>query len=226
MRYSEEYNLRDGLVYDPTDTSDTDFFRGDTATPVFDTVNGAMRLGDSTIPATLNSRLQFLFGDFEFTMVTDSLSPDSNDGASAAQGKRWGLINVGDTLERGAAYFEMDYDTVTGGDTGTTAPLRAVIRSEAGTVQRKNITWDTLWADVNTRYRIRWESDGYKFLINDSVYATLGDKPDSSTSTFQINTTIPQHIRIVNTTLDDCGATLLKFVVVRNARIINKTKLM
>ena len=113
----------------------------------------------------------------------------------------------------------MRYDTVTGGDTATTRPLRAVIRSEAATVQRKNITRDTLWGQ-NTRYRINWESDGVNFLINDTIYANLGDRPDSSNSTFQINTNLPQAIRIVNTTVDAAEPLGLGLLVVRNSRMI------
>jgi hypothetical protein len=136
----------------------------------------------------------------------------------------FGLENIGDTLERGAAYFEMRYDTITGGDTTNTRPLRAVIRSEAGTVQRKNITWDTTWGDANaragTRYRISWEADGYTFLINDSVYATLGDNPDSTNATFQINTSIPQGLRLSNRTVDaiDTSAMSLGLLAIRHAR--------
>ena len=222
---SDERDLRSGLVYDPTVRGfDSSFWRGDTADITFDTVRNALEFGDTGLVGKASSLSQFLYGDFEFTVTVDSLSPDSNDGASLAQGKRWGLQNSGDTLERGAAYFEMRYDTVAGGDTATTRPFRAVIRSEAGTVQRKNITWDTLWggAAQAPRYRISWEADGYTFLINDTVYATLGDRPDSSNSTFQINTSIPQALRIVNTSVDtvDSSAMGVKLVVVRNARMI------
>lgn len=222
MRHSEERDLREGLVYDPTVRGfDSNFWRGDTADITFDTVRNALEFGDTGLVGKATSLSQFLYGDFEFTISLDSLSPDSNDGASLAQGKRWGLQNPGDTNERGAAYFEMRYDTVAGGDTTTTRPFRAVIRSEAGTVQRKNITWDTLWT-LNTRYRINWESDGVRFLVNDTVYATLGDRPDSSNSTFQINTAIPQALRIANTTVDtvDSSAMGLKMLIVRNSRMI------
>ena len=142
--------------------------------------------------------------------MVDSLSPDSNDSE-----KRWGLQNIGDTLERGASYFEMRYDTVAGGDTATTRPLRAVIRSEVGTVQRKNITWDTTWNNTRTRYRIVWESNGYNFLINDTIYATLGDRPANSASTFQINTSIPQALRLSNRTADSMDVSL---IAIRNVR--------
>ena len=218
IQRSEEKDLREGLVYDPAVKGfDSNFWKGDTANLLADTVKGAIKVGDTGLVGSASSYSQYLYGDFEFTIRTDSVSPDSNDSE-----RRWGLQNLGDTIERGAAFFEMRYDTVAGGDTATTAPLRAVIRSESGTVQRKNITWDTTWASANTRYRIKWESDGYTFLINDSVYATLGDNPDSSNATFQINTSIPQAIRIVNRSIDstDTAVMSLKLLAIRNARKI------
>lgn len=221
MIRSEELDLREGLVYDPAIKGyDSNFWKGDTANLTFDSVKNAIKVGDTGLVGNASSYSQYLYGDFEFTIRTDSLSPDSNDGASAAQGKVWGLKNLGDTLERGAAYFEMRYDTVAGGDTTNTTPLRAVIRSEAGVVQRKVIPWDTLWGSSNTRYRISWEADGYTFLINDSVVATLGDNPDSTNATFQINTSIPQALRLQNSSLDstDTSAMSVKLIAIRHAR--------
>ena len=221
MLRGEEIDLREGLVYDPAVKGfDSSFWKGDTANLLADTVKGAIKIGDTGLVGSASSYSQYLYGDFEFTLRFDSLSPDSNDSE-----KHWGLINLGDTLQRGAAYFEMRYDTVTGGDTLTTRPLRAVIRSETGVVQRKNITWDTLWAGggvdtTNTRYRILWEQSGYSFLINDTVYATLGDKPDSANSWFQVNTRIPQALRLSNRTVDaiDTSAMTMKLLAIRNAR--------
>ena len=220
MRNSEEIDFRDGLVYDPAVKGfDSNFWKGDTANLTFDTVRNAIEFGDTGLVGSASSYSQYLYGDFEFVITVDSFSPDSNDSE-----KYWGLRNLGDTNQRGAAYFEMRYDTVAGGDTGNTRPLRAVIVSETGTVQRKNITWDTLWGGTaaGARYRIRWEGSGYQFLINDSIYATLGDKPDSSNSTFQINTSIPQAIRISNRTVDtgDSAAMGLKLLNIRHARKI------
>lgn len=226
MRNSEEYNLRRGLIQDPVVSGfDSSFWHGDTANLVNDTVRGALRLGDTGLPASASSYSQYLFGDFEFTVAIDSLSPDSNDGASASEGKLFGLKNIGDTLQRGAAYFEMRFDSVTGGDTLTTRPFRAVMYDEAGNKQAKNITWDTNWGGGGrlARLRISWEEDGYTFLINDTVYATLGDRPAGSATRYQINTTIPQAIRISNRSVDttDTNSTALKFLAVRNSRMIN-----
>jgi hypothetical protein len=222
MNRSEEIDLREGLVYDAyVKGADSNFWKGDTANLTFDTVKNAIKVGDTGLIGSASSYSQYQYGDFEFTLTVDSLSPDSNDGASAAQGKRWGLLNKGDTRERGAAYFEMRYDTVTAGDTANTRPLRAVIVSEAGVKQQKNITWDTLWM-TNARYRISWEADGYSFLVNDTVVATLGDKPDSSNSVFQVNTSIPQALRLQNSTLDtvDTSSMSVKLITIRHARKI------
>lgn len=227
MLESEEYDLRQGHFYDPTVRGfDSYFLLGDTADLLADTVRNALKIGDTALVGSASSIPQFKFGDVEFAMLTDCLSPDSNDkGNYPAEAKLWGFKNIGDTLNRGAAYFEMRYDTQTGADTTVTKPLRAVIHDELGTVQRKTIAWDTNWENGRlTRYRIRWENEDVKFLINDTVYATLGDKPDSSNATFQINTTIPQAIRISNRLgLDttDTSSTALKFLNVRNARVIN-----
>ena len=226
MLGSHEFDLREGLVYDPyTKGFDSNFWSVDTTDSLgYDTAKsgiqgGPIRIGDTGLVGSMSSYSQYLYGDFEFNISVDSLSPDSNDGAALTRGKMFGLENIGDTLQRGAAYFEMRYDSVAGGDTLTTRPFRAVIRSEAGTVQRKNITWDTLWG-TRTRFRISWEADGYTFLVNDSVYATLGDRPDSSNETFQINTSIPQAIRVSNRTVDtvDTSAMALNLLTVRHTR--------
>lgn len=226
MTESEEYNLRGGHFYDPVVRGfDSYFLLGDTADLLQDTVRGGIKLGDTALVGSASSIPQFLFGDVEFSLITDCLSPDSNDkGNYPAEAKLWGFRNIGDTQVRGAAYFEMRYDTQTGADTTITKPLRAVIHDEQGTLQRKNITWDTNWENFRTtRYRIRWESDRVQFLINDTVYATLGDKPDSSNVTFQVNTTIPQAVRVSNRIADttDTNPQALKYINIRNARVVN-----
>lgn len=222
----EERDFRQGLFYDPSVKGfDSYLLLGDTVDLLADTVKGALKIGDTGLVGSASSIPQFIYGDVEFAMLTDCLSPDSNDkGNYPAEAKLWGFRNTGDTAGRGSAYFEMRYDTQTGSDTTVTKPLRAVVVSETGTVQRKTISWDTNWENSRlTRYRIRWESDGYTFLINDTVYATLGDRPDSSNVTFQINTSIPQAIRISNRSLDttDSAATTMKYMNIRNAKIIN-----
>lgn len=214
MQNSEERDFRDGLVYDPyVKGSDSNFWKGDTANLVFDSVGNTLRIGDTGLVGSASSYSQYLYGDFEFTIRMDTLSPDSNDSE-----KRWGLQNPGDTLERGAAYFQAAYDTNT--DTLTTRQLWATIRDEQGNRQRKRIAWDTSWDTTNARYRIVWESDAVRFSINDTVYATLGDKPDSSNSTLQINNSIPQALRLSNRSLDtsDSSPTRLKLLAIRNAR--------
>jgi hypothetical protein len=222
MLRGEEIDFREGLVYDPVVKGfDSNFWKGDTANLLADTVRGAIKIGDTALVGSMSSYSEYLYGDFEFTMAIDSLSPDSNDGASATEGKLFGLKNIGDTLQRGAAYFELRYDTVSGGDTTNTRPLRAVMYDEVGNKQSKNITWDTNWSGGGrlTRFRIGWEPSGYTFLINDTVYATLGDK-GAANATYQINTSIPQSLRISNRSLDttDTSSTALKLLVVRHTR--------
>lgn len=224
MNRSEELDLREGLVYDPyVKGFDSNFWKGDTANLTFDTAKNILRIGDTGLVGSASSFSQYFYGDFEFTIDKDTLSPDSNDkSVFPNESKLFGLLNAGDTLQRGAAYFEMRFDSVTGGDTGTTRPFRAVIVSEAGVVQRKNIPWDTSWDTTFPRFRITWEADGYDFLVNDTRFATLGDKPDSSNATFQINTNIPQALRLSNRSLDtsDTHPFGLKFLNIRNARKI------
>ena len=218
MRNSEEVDLRDGLVYDPYIKGyDSNFWKGDTANLLADTVKNVIKIGDTGLVGSASSYSQYLYGDFEFAMAIDSLSPDSNDSE-----KYFGLRNMGDSLNRGAAFFDLSFDTLTGADTAITRPFRAVIYDEYGNRQRKNITWDTGWGGGGriTRFRILWEADGYSFLINDTVVATLGDRPAGDSRTYQINTTIPQALRISNRSLDttDTAVTALKLLTIRSAR--------
>jgi len=216
MIRSEEKDLRDGLVYDPyVKGFDSNFWKGDTANLLNDTVRNALKIGDTGLVGSASSYSQYLYGDFEFSLLLDSTTPDSSDSV-----RFWGLLNPGDTAERGAAYFSASYDTDV--DTATTRQLWAVCRSETGTRQRKRIAWDTQWSGGArlARFRISWEQDGYHFLVNDTVYATLGDKPDSSNSVFQINTSIPQALRISNRSRDttDTNSTALRLLNIRHAR--------
>lgn len=219
MIRSEEIDLREGLVYDVAVKGfDSNFWKGDTANLLFDSVKNRIKIGDTgAVPGSVSSYSQYLYGDFEFSMFIDCASPDSSDSE-----KYFGLRNLGDTAQRGAAYFDLSYDTVA--DTAATRQFRAVAVSEAGTRQRKSITWDTTWggAGTPTRFRIRWEEGGYTFLVNDTVYATLGDRPDSSTSVFQVNTSIPQALRLSNRSTDtlDTGPTGFSLVNIRHARKI------
>lgn len=216
MKWSEEIDLREGLVYDPyVKGFDSSFWKGDTANMVQDTVSGAIRIGDTGLVGSMTSYSQYLYGDFEFKIRTDTLSPDSNDSE-----KLWGLLNPGDTLRRGASFFQAAYDTATGNDTAVTRQLWATHVDEWGTRQRKRIPWDSSWDSTGPRYRITWESDNLQFLINDTVYATLGDKPDSSNSEFNINMHIPQAIRISNRSLDtsDTQPMRLQLLTIRDAR--------
>jgi hypothetical protein len=218
MLKSEELDLREGLVYDPAvKGSDSNFWKGDTANFGFDTVKNVVKIGDTGLVGSGSSYSQYLYGDFEFSMNIDSLSPDSNDSE-----KYFGLRNLGDSNKRGASYFDLSYDTTAGDSSPSTRSFSAVIYDEAGNRQRKFITWDTGWGGGGrtNRFRIVWEATGYTFLVNDSVVATLGDRPEGKNATFQINTSIPQALRISNRSLDttDTNSTSLKLLAIRHAR--------
>ena len=212
MLRSEEYDLREGLVYDPRVKGfDSNFWKGDTANVTFDTANFSINVGDTVVRASMSSFSQYLYGDFEFKIQLDSLSPDSNDSE-----KYFGLRNIGDSDQAGAAYFDLGFDTVA--DTGVTRAFRAVAFTPAGTRARRNITWDTTWNSAQVRYRILWEPSGYTFLVNDSVYATIGEGFDTNGTEVLLNTLIPQALRLSNRTADDTSSLRLNLVKVRHAR--------
>ena len=214
MQFSEEIDFRDGLVYDPYIKGfDSNFWKGDTANLTFDSVKNIIKIGDTGLVGSASSYSQYLFGDFEFQINKDTLSPDSNDSE-----KIWGLLNPGDTQRRGAIFFNAAYDTNT--DTLATRQLWATQYDEQGVRQRKRIPWDTSWDTTFPRYRILWERDHIQFLINDTVYATLGDKPDTSNSRFQTNNSIPLALRLSNRSLDtsDTNPLGLRYLNIRHAR--------
>ena len=218
MQRSEGLDFREGLVYDAAVKGyDSNFWSGDTANGIFDTVRNAIKIGDTGLVGSMSSYSQYLYGDFEFTMAIDSLSPDSNDSE-----KYFGLRNLGDTLNRGSVVFDLSYDTVD--DTGVTRALRAVVYGEDGTRVRRNITWDTNWGGGGrlTRFRIRWEENGYTFLVNDTVEATIVPGIDTDGNELVINTSIPQALRLSNRSLDttDTSVTALKLLNIRHARKI------
>lgn len=218
---SEELDYREGLVYDPyVKGFDSNFWKGDTANLLFDTARNAIKIGDTALVGSASSYSQYLFGDFEFSMLLDSTTPDSNDSV-----RYIGLKNEGDTARRGAAYFDFSYDTTAGDSSPNARSFAAVAYDEWGNRQRKFITWDTGWSGGGrlTRFRLSWEGDGYTFLVNDTVYATLGDGPagDSErTSRFSPNQLIPQALRVSNRSLDttDTSSSALKLVNIRHAR--------
>lgn len=218
MRESEEIDFRDGLVYDPyVKGYDSNFWKGDTANLTVDTVKSTIRIGDTGLVGSASSYSQYLFGDFEFSMMFDSLSPDSNDSE-----KYFGLKNPGDSNNRGAIYFSLSYDTLAGDSSPSTRPFSCVVYDENGNRQRKNVTWDTGWGGGGrvTRFRIKWEQDQATFLVNDTVVATLGDMPAGKTATYRINNTIPQALRLSNRSLDttDTYPTAMKLLAIRHAR--------
>ncbi len=191
MQNSEERDLREGVFYDAyVKGLDANFWDPDTGTVT--ATGGKLRYTS----AGNVSYAQFLYGDFEFALNVPT-SP------SAAEAKEWGLINPGDSDQRGSIYFQIDTEFYT------------VTEDETGAQRRTLITWDTNWDGVQTRYRFVWEEDGVRFLINDTVIATHGGPYQGGTSSIQINTSIPLSLRIRN---GDADNTDLGFVNIRNAR--------
>ena len=221
MQFSEEIDFRDGLVYDPTVKGfDSNFWKGDTVNLTFDTIRNAIDLGDTGLVGAASTYSQYLFGDVEFSLLLDSTYPDTTTDSEFY----WGFRNIGDTLQRGAAYFDIAYDTTAGDSSPDTASFFAVIYDEQGNRQRTRLTWDTDFGGGGRvgRFRIVWEQDGYRFLVNDTVVATLGtlDSNNNQTATQQINTTIPQALRISKRATDtlDTTPSALKLLVIRNSR--------
>ena len=227
MRFSEEIDLREGLVYDPrVKEFDSSFWKGDTANLLFDASRQAIKIGDTGLVGSVSSYSQYLYGDFEFSMRFDSLSPDSNDSE-----KFFGLRNLGDSDNKGSAFFDLSYDsendTIHTRTDGGVGHFRAVVHGEDTTRVRINIQWDTLWGGggLTTRFRITWEENGYTFLVNDTVVATIGPgrgNSDSLNDELVINTSIPQAVRLSNRSLDttDTNPTQMALLNIRHARKI------
>ena len=225
MQFSEEIDFREGLVYDPAVKGfDSSFWQGDTANLVFDSVKNVLKIGDTALVGSVSSFSQYLYGDFEWTMHFDCLSPDSNDSE-----KFFGLINRGDSDNRGAVFFDLSFDsendTIQLKTDDCVGHFRAVVHGEDSVVIRRNIQWDTAWGSngVFTRFRIKWEEGGYTFLVNDTVVATIGegfDNQDTIGTELRMNKTIPQALRLSNRSLDtfDTEPMGLHLLTIRNAR--------
>lgn len=216
-----ELDFRDGFFYDADVKGfDSGFWKGDTADLLADTVRGALKLGDTALPASVSSFTQLLYGDIEFGMLLDSIINDTTNDSEL----HFGLRNVGDTLNRGAVFFDLAYDTTAGDSSPDTAPFAIVAFDEFGNRQRKHLTWDTDWGGGGrlARFRIKWEQDGYDFYVNDTRVGTLGDRDSNGVATNQVNTQIPQSIRLSKRSTDttDTNPTAFKYVAVRHARKI------
>lgn len=211
--------MRENFFFDPTvkQAFDSYFLLGDTADLTFDTVKNLQKIGDTGLVGSVSSIPQFKYGDFEFRMKFDSLSPDSNDSS-----KFFGLRNRSDD-SRGGIYFDLSYDTTATDSSPSARPFQAVLYDEWGNKRKYPLTWDTLWAGggTQTNFRINWEQDLVRFLVNDTVYLTVGDGRDSNGQEVIVNKTIPQGIRIVNRSLDttDSAPTAMKYLNIRNSEI-------
>ena len=218
--FSEELDQREGLLYDAfVKGFDSNFWKGDTANLLNDSVRDAVKIGDTGLVGKASSYSQYLYGDFEFALLLDSTTPDSND-----SGRYVGLRNMGDTLNRGAAFFDFTYDTTAGDSSDTTRPFSFVVYGENGTRYRRFGQWDTDWSGGArlARFRISWEPNGYKFLVNDTLEASISEGQDSNGAEVLINTSIPQALRIhkMSTDTTDTNCMAMKFVNIRNARKI------
>lgn len=219
MINSEEQDLREGLIYDPNVKAyDSVFWQADSGADLnADTVKGGLKIGDTGLVGSISSFSQYLYGDFEYVMAIDSLSPDSNDSE-----KYFGLRNIGDSWQRGAAYFDLSYDTTLGDSSPSTRPFRIKMYDEQGNRRQRYITWDTNWGGGGriTRFRFSWEQDGVYFLVNDTVIGVLGGHDSDGAASAQVNTSLPQALRISNRSLDttDTAATTLKTLTIRGAR--------
>lgn len=220
MIRSEELDLREGLFYDAKVKGvDTGFWAMDTAAGLTaDTVRDAIKVGDTgAAPASASSYSQYLFGDFEWAWLLDSTVPDSTDSE-----RYFGLRNIGDTLQRGAIYFDLSYDTTAGDSSPNARPFEVVAYDEFGNKRSRVLTWDTNWSGGGrlARFRIKWEEAEVGFYINDTVVARLGGVDSESTSTFTPNAQIPQALRLSRRSTDttDTNPTAFKYVNIRHAR--------
>jgi hypothetical protein len=182
MEYSER-DERDGLVYDPVIKQyDTAFWKTTTGVPAMS--SNVLRFTS----AAAASYIQFIFSDVEFALNVPTTP-------SAGEAKVWGLRKPSSD-KLGAAYFEI-----------TGATFQAVTYDDGGTAQTTAITWSS-YENTVTYYRIVWEPDGVRFLVNGSTVAFH-------------TTRVPQQalpLRIVNGDADNTDLTYL--AVRRSASVI------
>lgn len=173
---------REGYVYDVIIKQyDTSFWKSTTGTPA---VSGTKLRFTSAAAA---SYLQHIFADVEFALNV----PTTPSGGEA---KLWGLLDPSSN-RLGGAYFEI-----------AGAVFKAVTYDYGGTVQSTTLTWSSYEA-VETFFRIKWEADQVRFLINDVVVATH-------------NTRVPSQalaLRIIN---GDADNTDLGYVAVLRAAAV------
>jgi len=173
-----EQDKRDGYTYDARiKRGDTTFWAETKGTIATDSTGDVVVVRVSS--ARLHSFLQHIYGDFEF-----ALSVPADPGASTNQA--WGLRNSKDTSVS-CAYFQIDTD----------GNFKAVSADDFGNTQETALTWDTDWTGAIARYRIIWEEDQVKFLINDTVVAThterVGTKPQALEITNNVTSNLDMH---------------------------------
>lgn len=173
---------RDGYRYDPVVKQyDSSFWKTTTGVP---SMSGNVVRFTSAAAA---SYIQHVYADIEFALNV----PTTPSGGEA---KHWGFRSPSSD-QGGAAYFKIAGSAFT-----------AETVDDAGNAQSTALTWSAYEATV-TYFRIIWDADGVRFLINGVAVAYHA-------------TRVPQQalpIRIVNVDADN---TDLTYVMVRRAAAI------
>lgn len=185
MQNSEERDFREPLLYDvAVKGNDANFWDVDTGS--LSVASNKLRVSN----ASTSSYAQFKFGDFEFA-VNVPTTPAAGIGPNI-----WGIRNIGDSDNRGAAFFMIDTEFWT------------VSYNDFGTRQRTAVTFDSdNWDGAQRRYRIVHEPGDVTFLVNDTVVARHFTSAGVSG--------IPQALRIDN---DSASNLDVGFVAVRGSR--------
>ncbi len=142
------FDKRDGYRYDCVIKQyDTVFWKTTAGAPAMSSTK--LRLTSAAIASYLLHK----FGDFEFGLNIPTTP-------SAGEAKHWGLRTPA-TDNPGAAYFEI-----------AGAVFTAVSIDDGGNVQTTTLTWDAAYTAAETKFRIIWEADIVRFMINGSIVAT------------------------------------------------------
>lgn len=193
---------RDGFLYDPAIKGlDANFWSNIVGTPTT-TGSGAAKVIQLNAQ-TMASYVQDIFSDIEFGLTV----PNAPVGGQSP--RRWGFLSPAQNnagFITGAVYFE------TSG-----ANFRVQVYDNANNNMTTALTWIAGYTNTFTRFRIRWEKDQIKILINDVVKATI---PATSASASVPTVDMPVNplpIWIENQAADNM---LVNYVLVRRAASI------
>jgi len=174
---------RDGYIYDVVIKQyDTQFWKTTTGTPAV--ASNKLRFTSAAAASYILHR----YGDFEFA-VNVPTTP------SAGEAKHWGL-RAPATDSIGAIYFEI-----------VGAVFQAVTIDDGGTSETTTLTWAAGYTAVETKFRIIWEPDIVRFMINGVIVATHVTRVPSNS--------LP--LRIVNSDADNVD---VGYVQIRQAAAI------